>query len=134
MINHSAALAVLVQNMGALLVIICLVQILHSPRYTAILHFKRLQILENSGKIPTKDRDSSKLRQMHSLLCCHIGRLCRTFPLWPPEILSIDHGALQQVSESLAGWSVHVGPIPTHRSPIKDMACPKITRQEPEKN
>lgn len=69
-INHSAALAVLVQNMGALLVIICLVPVLHSPRYTAILHFKRLQILANSGKIPTKDRDSSKLRQM--LLTCAV--------------------------------------------------------------
>ena len=50
--------------------IICLVPILHSPRYTAILHFKRLQISADSGKIPTKDRGSSKLRQM--LLTCAV--------------------------------------------------------------
>lgn len=42
----------------------------------------------------------------------HICRLCsRTLPLWTPEILPVDHGALQQVSEkrlsSSAGWSVH---------------------------
>ena len=91
--------------------IICLVPILHSPRYTAILHFKRLQISADSGKIPTKDRGVIEVETDATHLRRHICRLCsRTLPLWTPEILPVDHGALQQVSEkrlsSSAGWSV----------------------------